>query len=635
VATRGQLLRSEWARAEHAGYPAGSLGFTWAVIGLAGWLLGGVYLDGWAHIHLPNLETFFTPWHAVLYSGFFALFALLTLTAGRNRGRGYAWRRVLPPGYGLSLAGGFIFLVGGVLDLIWHQIFGIEANTEALLSPTHLILATGIALLVTGPVRAAGPLANDLTRSGMFAGPHVWARRLPPLLGLTFLLALCTFFTQFAHPLADLRAAADSASQPPNGQLYTMRADGTEQTRLIRDPGENAIHPSWSPDGRRLVFTASRDGQPQLAFINADGTGETPLTHGPGKNYTPAWSPDGRWIAFGSTRDSQGDIYVMNIDGSGVTRLTTAGDAAISPAWSPDGRRLTFTANRNGRTEIYVMNTNGSGQTQLTNGGARNYEASWSPDGIHLAFVSERDGRPEVYVMRADGTEPTRLTRAGDGSWMPAWSPDGRRIAFASDRGHDVQVYVMNANGSEAVDLSANPGADTIQTLGWSPDGQRLVFTLVGRSDEPAGLTIDLGLASILLQTTLLIGVTLFALRRWSLPFGTLTLVFGLSGILMAVLHDHEQLIPAAVLAGLFADLLLRWLHPTADRPGALRLFAFAAPLVYESLYFATLALTSGIDWSIHLWAGAAVMAGAVGVLLSTLLAPPESVARPVLSSAS
>jgi len=74
--------------------------------------------------------------------------------------------------------------------------------------------------------------------------------------------------------------------------------------------------------------------------------------------------------------------------------------------------------------------------------------------------------------------------------------------------------------------------------------------------------------------------------------------------------------------AGLLADLLLWRLQPAAARPVAVHLFAFAVPLAFYGLYFATLALTDGIGWSIHLWAGAAVMAGVVGVLLSYLIAP-------------
>jgi hypothetical protein len=120
-----------------------------AVLGLT--MVSGVYLDGWAHLTRPGLETFFTPWHAILYSGFVLLAAFVVyLSLDRQR------RRLSPPGaYRLALVGVAVFLAGGVGDMFWHQIFGIEAGIDALLSPTHLVLLTGGMLMVTAPARAA------------------------------------------------------------------------------------------------------------------------------------------------------------------------------------------------------------------------------------------------------------------------------------------------------------------------------------------------------------------------------------------------------------------------------------------------------------------------------------------------
>jgi hypothetical protein len=170
--------------------------FDWTATVLSLSFLGGLYLDGWAHSHGRVDETFFTPWHAVLYGGFFAMAALLLGCAVWRITRGARWRDALPDGYALSLAAVALWFVGGPFDLAWHSVFGFEANVEALLSPAHTVLALGVALMTSGPLRAA--LRRPAAR---------WRDELPMLLSLTCLVSTLTFFTQIAHPLANLWAA--------------------------------------------------------------------------------------------------------------------------------------------------------------------------------------------------------------------------------------------------------------------------------------------------------------------------------------------------------------------------------------------------------------------------------------------
>lgn len=179
----------------------GSLRLDWVVTILSLWMVGGIHLDAWAH-HQFDVETFFTPWHGVLYSGFLALAAVLSGTFARNLWKGNAWRQTMPIGYELSLLGVAIFMAGGVGDMLWHTLFGIEVNIEVLLSPTHLMLALGGALIITGPIRAVWAR----TKSG-------WKSLLPTLLSLGLLLSVLTFFTAYANPFSD---AALAQGQRPN-----------------------------------------------------------------------------------------------------------------------------------------------------------------------------------------------------------------------------------------------------------------------------------------------------------------------------------------------------------------------------------------------------------------------------------
>src|SRR6266542_6356168 len=99
---------------------------------LAAWLIGGLFLDGWAHNTRPQLETFFTPWHAAFYSGFAATAAWMGwLVWTRHRAAGGSWRAAVPAGYGLGLAGLALFVVSGLGDMTWHLVFGIEQDITA------------------------------------------------------------------------------------------------------------------------------------------------------------------------------------------------------------------------------------------------------------------------------------------------------------------------------------------------------------------------------------------------------------------------------------------------------------------------------------------------------------------------
>ena len=323
---------------------AGDVRYDGAAAALSSWLVGGLYLDGWAHHRFPELETFFTPWHGALYSGFLAMAALLVITLLRQRAHGYAWQHAMPVGYAASLAGLVLFFIGGAGDMIWHILLGIEVGIEALLSPTHLLLALGGALIITGPLRALWQRASS-------TAPR-FTTLAPALLSLALLVALLTFFTEYLNPF----------------------------------------------------------------FL--------PL--------------------------------------AGVTR------------------------------------------------------------------------RPDV-----------------------------------------------------------------------AEDGQAL------------------GIASMIVQTGLLMGSTLLVMRRWTLPPGSLTLLFGVSITLGVFPHGEYRFIPGAVLTGFIADGLVSLTRPTPGRARMVRFVAFTVPAVLYALYFLTLHVTEGIWWTPPLWSGAIIITGVVGLLLSYLLIPP------------
>ncbi len=217
--------------------------------------------------------------------------------------------------------------------------------------------------------------------------------------------------------------------------LFLMRADGSEKTRLTRErriPGERTAddtQPSFSPGGRQIAFVRNgplSDGHTlsnnDVYKIGVDGRGLTRLVDIPSYEYRsgccPAWSPDGSGIAFYSEAEEEYSIETVRPDGSGREPLTTG----YSPNWSPDGSQVVFVGTGGG---IHKVAADGSGEPQqLLTGFGHVSEPAFSPSGTRIVFSSDIDGDYDLYVIKADGTdEPRRLTNAPGDDNSPDWQP--------------------------------------------------------------------------------------------------------------------------------------------------------------------------------------------------------------------
>ncbi len=184
---------------------------------------------------------------------------------------------------------------------------------------------------------------------------------------------------------------------------------------------------AWSADGKWLAFSASLDGNTELFRVPAgDGTRPQRLTKNWAIDVSPSWSPDGKHMVFVSDRAGRPDLYILQPDNGKIMRLTFEGSYNAGPAWSPRGDAIAYVSRVGGAFQIFRIRSDGTDRRQLTEGAGDHLKPSWSPDGRLIVFSSNREGSSDLYLMRADGTGVRRLTWGPGDETDPAWSPARR-----------------------------------------------------------------------------------------------------------------------------------------------------------------------------------------------------------------
>jgi Tol biopolymer transport system component len=261
-------------------------------------------------------------------------------------------------------------------------------------------------------------------------------------------------------------------------QIFIMNADGSHPHMVSTGKGRTTCA-YFFPDGKHILYSSTHAASPEcppppdyskgyrwaiyptydVHVANPDGSDPRPLTHNHGYNAESTISPDGKKIAFTSTRNGDLDIYVMDSDGRNVKQLTHELGYDGGPFWSRDGQWIVYRANhpqtkeeiaeykdllkqnliRPTTLELWVMKADGSHKRQITHLGAASFAPYFFPDGKRIIFSSNAAdatgmGNFELYAVNLDGSRLERITFSPAFDGFPMFSPDGKKLVFSSNR---------------------------------------------------------------------------------------------------------------------------------------------------------------------------------------------------------
>lgn len=209
-------------------------------------------------------------------------------------------------------------------------------------------------------------------------------------------------------------------------EIYSYELEDGSVDRLTNRIGVLTA-PEYSPDGQTITFTRWTVNSDRYQIMtmerNGSNTSNIPRIEG----WDPTWSPDGKQILFASDRNGLVQLFAVKENGKGLHQVSNLPAIRGRSDWSVLGQIVTYSGEA-WRRELYIMNADGSESRQLTPTGGNSQGASFSPDGKWVAFTAYFDNYSdihgcEIYIIRTDGTDLRRLTDNDYCDYQPRWGP--------------------------------------------------------------------------------------------------------------------------------------------------------------------------------------------------------------------
>lgn len=266
---------------------------------------------------------------------------------------------------------------------------------------------------------------------------------------------------------------------PLKGEIvFQSNVDGDNEIFLLDKTGVKKLtdndwsdeFPSWSPDGKKIAFTANPNGNYDIFIMNPDGSAITPLTTSPTEDTDPTWSADGKSVLYAREVDKfvgrEVAVYRVSVQKKSLDRIIPSYKRTHGiPHASPTSPLMVFTAKRTIGWDVAIYDFESKSVKFLEEGGD-SCRARFSRDGKKLAYVSGKaDGKGDIWLMNPDGTGKMRLTERDETyDYFPSWSPDGKYVVFNSSQQHDHngdwQLFVIEVDTKKTMLIYDSPGND-------------------------------------------------------------------------------------------------------------------------------------------------------------------------------